>query len=301
MSQVRTVIWKEIRQFAREPRLIAFLLFSPVAMTLLFGYALSLQVRNAPLAVFDEDRTYLSQSAKDALWRREEFVVSEADSMEEVRRRLASGEARIGLHIPADFSAKLFAGRTPTLRFFADGSMPTVAVAMKSYAAKTLGAEFQRALRVEPPDAARRAPPKDLVRIETSHLYNPPLEDRAFFLPGIAGILVLEVAVVLASSAIVREKERRTMEQLLVAPIERAPLILGKLAPYGAVAFLDFCVISLVVRGVFEVPFAGSPALLAALTTLYIAANLAIGLHISTLARTEQQAVFFCLFVMIPS
>lgn len=301
MRNLRTVMRKELTQLRRDPRLIGFVIFSPLLFLFLFGVALKLQFENVPLAVVDQDRTYLAMHVKDALWRQPYFVVSEVESLDAMRARLDAGEARIGVHIPAEFSESLFAGETATVRIYTDGTMPTVAIAMEANADEALGADFQRTLVLDEPDAERREPPRKLIEIETVTLYNEDLRDAAFFLPGVIGILVLQVGLVLASAAIVREKEYRTMEQLLAVPLERAQIILGKLLPYALIAFVDFVIILGAGIWVFDLPFAGSAALLIALTAVYVVTILSLGLLISTLAETQQQAIFFSLFILLPS
>lgn len=301
MRRIWTVIRKEFIQLRREPRLIGFVVVGPLLFLFLFGVALRLQFEDVPMAIVDDDRSYLSMQVKDELWGQEYFVVEDVPTLEAMRERLDRGEARIGVHIPREFSKELFDGGTGTIHVYTDGTMPTVAIAMEANSKEALGAEFQGRLRFDDPDADRRPPPEDLIALDVHTLYNEELRDAAFFLPGVIGILVMQVGLVLASSSIVREREYQTMEQLLVVPLERYQIILGKLLPYAVIAFTDYLVIMAVGQAAFELPMAGSRALLFVLTALYVMTILGLGLLISTVAQTQQQAIFGSVFVLIPS
>ncbi|MGH9390496.1 MAG: ABC transporter permease, partial [Vicinamibacteria bacterium] len=232
MNPLAAVVRKEFIHIRREPRLAAFIVGFPAVFVLLFGYALRLQIENVPLAMFDEDRSALSLLVKDQIVSEGSFDLTEVSSLEEARRRLDSGEARVAMHIPADFSAILFDGKQATIHLLVDATMPTVAVGVENDASVVTENEFTGQLLFTPPDEPEPLLADPPVRLEKTFLYNPDLRDVYYFLPGIIGILILQVGIMLTSVAIVREKENRTLEQLLVTPIKRWELIIGKIIPY---------------------------------------------------------------------
>lgn len=301
VTGIGPIFFKELIQIRRDPRLLVFMFVFPVALLLLFGFALRLQLSNVTLAVFDEDRQFPAMLVKDRFDREGYLIPQEVESLEEMRRWIDTGKARAGLHIPAHFTAELVENRQPTLTLYIDGSMPTVALAIDSESGTIRQTDFKRTLYFADPDEPKKEFAEDPFELEVVTLYNPDLVDVWFFLPAIIGLLVLQVGLILTSTAVVREKEMGTLEQLIVAPISRLGFILGKAAPYAAVGFLDFYLIVGVGHAVFGVPVTGSHALLFVAALLYVPAIVTLGLLISTFARTQQQAIFLSVFILLPS
>jgi ABC-2 type transport system permease protein len=295
------VMRKEWIHIKRDPRLLTVVFVAPVLMLTLFGYALRLQPQNIPMSVFDEDRTYASMMVKDKIESEGYFVLSETDSLGRVEDLILKGDAKAGLHIPGDFSAKIFDGRTGDLTLYVDGTMPTMAIAAQLAAVPLTSDEFARGLVLQDPDAPPVKYAPRPVKLEKEILYNPDLKDQNFFIPGLIGILIMWITLVLTSMGLVREREYRTFEQLIVTPVGRVSLILGKIAPYAVIASLDFLIITLAGHLIFGVPVVGSKALLVLLAVLYIVGFLSLGMFLSTLAQTQTQSIFFGVFVIIPS
>jgi len=301
MKALRAMIRKEFVHISRDPQLIGFVLGLPVLLLVLFGYALRLKVDNMAIAVCDHDRTFFSVQVKDRLQRDGQFLLIEADSEATIRSMLQNGQARLGLIIPAGFTERLANDEQTTFSLFVDGTMPALAQA-GLYGARVLTNEKAlEDLKFDDPD--RPSPPvrKPPIKLDEIILFNTHLRDSDFFLPGTIGIVIMAVVLVL-SAGLVREKEQGTIEQLLVTPISRSALIAGKMIPYGVIAALDFVVVTLLARLVFQLPLSASAVLpVGALAVLFILSLLALGALISTLSRTQLQANFMAVFVIVPS
>jgi ABC-2 type transport system permease protein len=295
------VFWKELIEIRRDPRLVVFIFAFPVVLLVLFGYALRLQIDNVTLAVFDEDHQLPSMLVTDRFAAEGYLVPVEVESLETMQRWIDEGKASAGLHIPKDFSAQLIENEQPTLRFYIDGSLPTIALAVDNESGTIQQNDFKQTLYFSDPDEPEKEFAEDPFVFEVVTLYNPDLIDVWFFLPAIIGLLVMQVGLILTSTAVVREKEAGTLEQLIVTPVSRLGFVLGKVGPYAAIAFLDFNLIVGVGHLVFGVPVAGSNALLLASALLFIPAIVSLGLVISTFADTQQQAIFLSVFVLLPS
>ena len=301
MKALRAMIRKEFVHISRDPQLVGFVLGLPVILLVLFGYALRLKVDNMAIAVCDQDRTFFSVQVKDRLQRDGQFRLIEADSEATIRSMLQNGQARLGLIIPAGFTERLVNDQQTTFSLFVDGTMPALAQA-GLYGARALTNEKAlEDLKFDDPD--RPSPPvrKPPIKLDEIILFNAQLRDSDFFLPGTIGIVIMVVVLVL-SAGLVREKEQGTIEQLLVTPISRSALIAGKMIPYGVIAALDFVVVTLLARLVFRLPLSASAMLpVGALAVLFILSLLALGALISTLSRTQLQANFMAVFVIVPS
>jgi ABC-2 type transport system permease protein len=270
-------------------------------MLTLFGYALRLQPQNIPMSVLDEDRTYASMMVQDRILEDGTFALSETDSLARLEEAILRGEAKAGLVIPRDFSARIFDGQTGELTLYVDGTMPTMAIAAQLAATPLTSDEFSRGLVLQDPEAPPIQYAPRPVRLESKILYNPDLKDQNFFIPGVIGILIMWITLVLTSMGLVREREYRTFEQLIVTPVGRVSLIVGKIAPYAVIASVDFLIITLAGHLIFGVPVVGSKLLLVLLAALYIVGFLSLGMFLSTLAQTQTQSIFFGVFVIIPS
>lgn len=301
MKALRAVIAKEFLHIRRERRMLAFILGAPLVLLLLFGYALRLKVDNLSLALLDLDKSIFSLQVRDSLVSEAGFRVQEVDSEDEIRKRLYLGKAHLGIVIPSDFTANLTDNKTSTVKLIVDGSMPTLALAAMYGANVLTGGDLASTLVFEDPDAPPLEYRPEPIRVEKEILFNPDLKDTDFFLPGIIGIVIMQVTLILASISIVREREQRTVEQLMATPIPRSAFVLGKMIPYAVIAALDFAVVIGAGHLVFDLPFKGSPALIVLLAALYIFSLLALGAFISSFSQTQPQAVFLAVFILIPS
>jgi len=301
MKALWAMIRKEFVHISRDPQLMGFVLGLPVLLLVLFGYALRLRVDNMAIAVCDQDRTFFSVQVKDRLQRDGQFRLVEVDSEAAIRSMLQNGHARVGLIIPTGFTERLANNEQTTFSLFVDGTMPALAQA-GLYGARVLTNEKAlEDLKFDDPD--RPSPPvrKPPIKVDEIILFNAEMRDSDFFLPGTIGIVIMVVVLVL-SAGLVREKEQGTIEQLLVTPISRFALIAGKMIPYGVIAALDFVVVTSLARLVFQLPVSASAVLpVGALAVLFILSLLALGALISTLSKTQLQANFMAVFIIVPS
>lgn len=294
------MVRKELVHTRREKRLMGYIVGLPIALLFLFGSALRLQVDNLVLAVADLDRTFFSLQVKDRLAQQGHLTLQDADSDQAVRELVRTGEAHVGLVIPAGFSRRVADSEQTTFDLLVDGTMPTVAQAAICGANVLSSPEVTEQLRLDDPDHPAPPPAKPPIKVNQVVLFNPDLRDSDFFLPGTLGVVIMIVSLTL-STGFVREKEQQTIEQLSVTPISRVAIVAGKIVPYAAIVAVDFAVVAVLARLFFALPFRGSLGSVALLAALFILAMLAIGSLISTLSGTQLQATFLNIFTLVMS
>ncbi len=297
-----SMIRKEFIQIFRDPRTLALTFIMPVMQLFLLGYAATNDVRNISLAVLDQDRSQASRALLDAYRAADYFHLDyEVHSQAEIRALIDRGDARAGLIIPPGYSDQIAAGRKAEVAFVLDGSDPTVAGTALSAATligqtKATDLTFQRlTLR------GQAGVFEPAVEVRTQVWYNPDLVSAYYMIPGMIGMILQFMTTILTSTAIVRERERGTIEQLIVTPIRAWELVVGKLAPYVIIAFVDTLEILFAGVLLFGVPINGSLPLLLALAALFLATTLGIGLFISTISNTQQEAMLSAFFTMLPT
>ena len=302
LERLYHMLVKEFIQVLRNPRMRAVIFIVPVVQVLIIGYAVNTDVRHVPLAVYDLDRT---PSSRDLITRFEGSgcfdVVRRLSSEQEIQAVLDSGVAKAVLRFNRGFSEDLKGGRTASVQLLLDGSDSNTASVVLSDASH-IAADFNRAMLQE--RFARtmglrlEAEPVTLV---SRAWFNPNLDSRNFFVPGVLAMLVAVVSIILSAMAIVREREIGTMEQIMVTPIGRLEFILGKTIPFALIGFVDVALITLVAVFWFRVPLLGNPLMLLLGTGLYLLSTLGVGLFISTVSATQQQAMMTAFFFMLPA
>ncbi len=298
-SRVRAVAKKEMLELRRDPVLLRVIVVLPVAMLLLFGYAVNFNLKHIPLAVWDRAHDRISRALVRELEKDGKFdVVYRATGEAELKRLIDRQEARVGLELPPKMLEELRAGRGVRLRALVDGSDPTFAFQVQVGLQKAAGRLNARLIAARM--LAGEAQPLPLT-LETELLYNPGGDTAAFMVPGIVGIVITQIAVILTGLAIVREKETRMLEALIATPVRPGELVSGKVLPYLAIAFADTLLVLWVGHTVFAVPMRGNPALLLLLVFLFVLGSLAVGIVVSTRSRTQIQAVFATLIYYLPS
>ena len=292
MSRVLAVARKELLQLRRDRLTVAMMFVLPMMQLLLFGYAINTDVRHIPTVVLDHDRSARSRALAAALEASGVFTrVGEVDSYAQVERAFRAGEARVALVLPPRFGADA-AGRGATAQLVVDGSDPQT-VAGATSTAVALAAAWDARLTVQ---GLRPG-----VSVEPTTWYNPDLRTAVFIVPGLVGILLTMTMVMFTSMALARERERGTLEQLVVTPVRPVELMVGKILPYIGVGYVQMTLVLAAGRVVFDVPLVGSLPLLYASAFVFIAASLALGLVFSTLARTQQQAMQMSFFFLLPN
>ncbi len=300
--RLRSLIRKEFIQILRDPRTLYITFAIPVVQIFLLGYTATTDVRNVPLAVFDQDRGPEARRLLDAYRAADYFRLAyDVGSETELRELIDGGQARAGLVIPPDYGASILGGRPAVVAFVLDGSDPNVASTSLA-AAELIGQSLATRLAVERlgGGAALQAF-QPLVQVRARVWYNPDLVSAFFMVPALIGMILQLMTSMLTANSIVRERERGTIEQLIVTPIRSGELILGKILPYVLLAFFDTLEILVVGTLWFGVPIRGDLGLLLLLSCLFLLSSLGIGLFISTVARTQQEAMMLTYFTLLPT
>ncbi|HZD55227.1 MAG TPA: ABC transporter permease [Anaerolineales bacterium] len=301
-SRLTSLVRKEFIQILRDPRTLVLVLVMPVMQLFLLGYAATNDVRNVPLGVYNQDPSPEARSLLDAYRSADYFSLAyEVNSERALRELIDSGKARAGLVIPPDYSDRLQGNEQAEVAFILDGSDPTVAATALA-AAQTIGQ--QQATKILSDRLGRRgqasaiSPPID---VRTQVWYNPDLVSAYFMIPGVIAMILFTITTILTATAIVRERERGTIEQLIVTPIRSWELVVGKLLPYVILAFMNTVEILLFGALWFKVPIRGSLLLLGLLSGLFLVSSLGIGLLVSTIANTQQEAMLSVMMTLLPS
>ena len=288
LRRIQAMAIKEGRELVRDPITVAIALLMPLVMLFLFGYAISLDVKDIRYAVWDRDNTPASRALADAFAQSHYFSFSGTADRRGIERALDRGQIRMGLVIPERFAAKLAAGEPSLVQILVDGTISNVATIVVGYS-DAIVSSFRRS----------RVP---LVRPEVRVWYNPELRSANYIVPGLLAVIMMAFPPLLTALAIVREKESRSIEQIYASPLTSAEFLVGKLTPYAGVAFIEF--LSIMIAGFvwFRVPFHGSIWLLSALSVIYVVCTLGLGLLVSTLAHTQVVAMILAiLLTMMPS
>lgn len=301
MRAVLSIIWKEFVQLRRDPRLFPVIFISPVLQLLLLGYAANLDVRDIPSVVCDMDRSQASRGFVDGFANSGYFSVRAwVERMEDIDRFLDSGRAAMAFVVPRGFGDKLAGGKQASVMIIADGAESQSATIGVNYAAMIAGRYTQRIILDKFERIKGSGVRPVLVDSEVRVWYNPELRSRNFMIPGVLGLILMIMTLSLASMGIVREKENGTMEQLIVTPIRPHQLIVGKLLPFVLIGLVEAAFVVAVAKWWFLIPVRGSVPLLFALSLVFMLNTLGIGLFISTISRTQQQAMFTTIFFIMP-
>ncbi|MEQ8766425.1 MAG: ABC transporter permease [Planctomycetota bacterium] len=302
------ILIKELAHVRREPATLFFMFLIPIIQTLIFGYAIETEIENIPVVVQDLDGRREARELVAAFENTGTFEITRyVRSAGALEQALRSGVAKVGIRIPPDYGDRLVTGEQATVQVLIDGSDSQVATTALN-TANLLG--FQESLRRarQKGEALRIAPARDEqgdaalpIDVRARLLYNPALESSHFFVPGLVGVILQLVTLFLTSFAIVRERELGTLEQLFVTPVGRAGLMIGKLVPYAIIGFAETLIVLVVMVFVFGVPIHGGLFPLLTLSLLFLVCALGLGLLVSTLAKTQLQAVQFAFLIMLPS
>ena len=290
------ILYKEFIVVLRDPMTLFFMFFPPLIEMIAFGYALDNDVKNMAMIVWDQDRTVESRQMVDRFVNTHTFrVVSHAESLREVETLMRQGKAYATLQIPHDFTADLRAGRDAHVQVLIDGSSSTIALQALNTA---LAVTLRQSVAALVGETGRRTLP---IEVRPQVLYNPALRSPNFFVPGVIGV-VLQIATTFATAmSLVRERERGTLEQLLVSPMSRWGLMLGKLAPYLCIGMIMAAFLFSVMHWLFAVPIAGSILALFVSTFIYVFTLLSLGLLVSTKAQSQMQAMQMTMALILPS
>ena len=292
----RAILYKEFIVMFRDPTTLFFMFFPPLIQIVAFGYALNFDVRNMPLVVFDQDRSRESRELIQEFQNTQTYKIGkEVTSVADMETEMRRGHAYAGLQIPPDYARKLRGNKPANVQVVIDGSSSGTAMQALNTA---IAIAFRKSATTLLAESGRRDLPFE---IRPRVLYNPDMLSPNFYVPGVIGIALQIAAVFATAMSIVRERERGTIEQLLVSPMSRWGLMLGKIVPYFTVIFAMASVLFIIMRWVFLIPIAGSLLSLFAAATLYSFALLSLGLLISTKAQTQMAALQMTMTMMLPS
>lgn len=295
--RLRLIVWKELLQLRRDPLLLPLIFLMPVMYVIMFGYVVGADVKNLPTAVIDNDGTAMSRRIVDAFSSSSYFVIKARPSNEtSLQPLIDSGAVRMAIVIERGTEARIARGETVPLGVIVDGADSKTASVASGYAAEIVAAFDQRLLR----DAglAGRGPSIDArVRV----MFNPSLKAVNAMIPGlVASVLMLSIMVVM-SQAVVRERARGTLEQMMVTPISRAEYLTGKVLPYVGIATIQMVFVVLIGLFWFGVPFNGSVITVALGLVLFTFTSIGMALLVSLVSRTQQQAQQMVMFILIPT
>ena len=298
---VKPIIIKEFRQIRRDPTSLGMLLGLPAALIILVGYALNFDVKHVPVVIFDQDKSSDSRAYLEKFKHSEYFsYADEASGYQEIEKHFLSGTAKLAIVVPNDFSKRLFAGRDASVQILVDGSDANTAVQAAGNAAR-MTLDYSARLIAS---ALRRTGRQEYVPIDFQPRiwYNPDLRSSQFLIPGLIGFILVLTAVVSTSMTVVREKERGTMEQIMVSPLRPVHVILGKTVPYLLMSLVAATAILIFGYFLFGVEVKGNIALLYAAIFTIILGALGQGLLISTITDSQQVAFLISVFSsLLPS
>jgi ABC-2 type transport system permease protein len=291
------IMYKEMLQLTRDPATIVMTILMPLIQLTLYGYAIDTEVRNVTTVVMDEDKTTASRDFVNRLAATGLYtIVGSTDSPEGMYQDILADRAKVGIHIPHGYERDLHNGRGAKVQVLIDGSNNTIA-------SQTLGTVQNVGFAINSELLLLRNPsgPGPPLEVRPRLLFNPSLRSANFFVPGLMGILLSMVTTQLTALGIVREREVGTLEQLMVTPISKGALMLGKIVPYVALGMVQMMVVVFFAQALFKVPIHGNLFLLLALALVFVFSSLGLGLIISTIAKTQQQAMMMSFLFIMPS
>ncbi len=295
---------KELTQTLRDPRALRVIIVAPIVQLLVFGYAVNTDVKNASLVLYDRDNTTLSRELVQDLGAAGYFRVTEiATRASDLSDALDHGRAILGLEIPRGFQTDLSSGRPATVQLLLDGTSSNTATVAQAYASQII-TRFGQAHSAAGPNAVVGNPGRGGlpgVDLRVRAWYNPNLESRVYNVPGVVGNLMMLMSLLLTTLAVVRERELGTLEQLMVSPLTPAEMIVGKTMPVVGIAMVDLTIIVVVATLWFQIPFRGSLATLVLVSMAYVVCGLGIGLLISTISSTTQEAFMTMFMFFLPA
>lgn len=299
LRRLWAIIRKEIIQIKRDPPSLVIVFVMPIMMLLLFGYAVTTDVEHIATAVLDQDKTPQSRSLIDSLGHMSYYDLNYfVSNIQEIEELMDAGKIKTAFVIPSGYAKEIYRGTQAQVQVLIDGSDPLIARTAFS-TAQVLGQVKSLELLGAATGLGVAGGP--LIDLRPRVLYNPEMKSVKFNIPGLIGLIMQNITIMLTAFALVRERERGTLEQLIITPIRRTELILGKLTPYVFIAFMDVIVILLFGIYWFKVPVAGSIPLLLSLSVVFLFVALGFGMLISTVAKNQLQAMQMTILILLPS
>ncbi len=302
LKRLFTITKKEFIHIKRDRASLVMALVAPVMMLLIFGFAVNTDVNHVNLVVCDESRTPESRELIEKFNNSYYFKTFEiVDSPNKVEEYIDKGTVKVGLVIPTDYARNLKRNRTADIQILVDGSDPTIARTAMSYSVILANNHSVKLKELHAKKALLQAGTSPAVSAKPLVMYNPTLESSKFNVPGVVGLILQNITIILTAFAMVREKERGTIEQLIMTPVTSLELIAGKLIPYVLIGFYDFVIILILSYLLFGVSVKGSIALLVLLGSIFLIGALAMGMLISAVAKSQLQAMYAAMLFILPS
>jgi ABC-2 type transport system permease protein len=301
IRRISALLYKEFIQVLRDPVALWLLLLLPVVMLLVFAYAINLDVRNIPIAVYDLDKTEMSRSLVDRFVTSGYFVLKKRLIAEhDMAGVLDRGEVKVALQIPRNFQKDISNGKSTPVQVIIDGTDSNTANITMGYVKSILAAESMKVIfQLLNSNGIASSSNMATLDVRPNIWYNPELASLNFLVPGIIGIIVMVIGAIRMSLSLVKEREKGTIESLMVSPLRPIELMIGKITPYVVIVFFDLILIVLAGRYLFNVPFRGSVPLFLFLSLLFLGSALGAGLFISAISKTSQVAWFLGFMVTI--
>lgn len=301
-ERLKTMLIKEFIQVMRDPKMRSIIFIVPIIQIFVFGYAVNYDVKHIATAVYDLDNSAMSRDLVARLAQSGYFdIVRYAADGEEIRQLIDRGTIKTAIQFNRGFEAALHGGRTAKLQIVIDGTDPNSARIALSYAVKIAGRFSEHILTERLEHSRGGTGPGAKVELESRAWFNENLESRNYYVPGVMAQMVLIVTMMLSSMSVVREKEIGTMEQIIVTPIRRWEFILGKTLPFALIGYINVTIVTLLAFFWFDVPIRGNLLLLFTATGLFLLSTLGFGLLISTVSRTQQQAMMSSFMFTFPA
>jgi ABC-2 type transport system permease protein len=299
-GRLRSIVWKEFIQMRRDRATLALMLGIPVMQLAVFGYAIRQDVRNLPTVVYDAGRTQESRELVQQFGATGNFRIrGEVTSYAEAIRRVDSGRARAAIVIPEDYARRIKRGRSAPVQVLVDASDPTGS--QSAIAAALLVGQRGNVRLMSQRLGAAMSEGRLPLDVRVRPLYNPALKSVLFIVPGIIGMILSNLLIIMTALSVVRERETGTLEQLIVTPLTRTEIMLGKITPYVLVGLVQLTAVLLVGHLLFSVPIRGSVALIYLVSLLFVVASLGLGLFVSTLVTRQAQAIQTSFFFLLPN
>jgi len=300
-ERLSAMVRKEFVQMRRDPTTVRLMLAVPVMQLLIFGFAVRTDVRNLPTVIFDQSRTQESRSFVQSLVATDNFLVKRnVNSYAEAIEAVDAGRARAAVVFPPDYARSLKRGDTTPVQVLVDASDPTASQSAIA-AAQLVGQKTNMRLVELRIGTAGSAASRLPIDVRVRPLYNPALANAIFIVPGLIGMILSNTLIIITALSIVRERETGTLEQLIVTPLAKWEIMLGKIAPYVLVGYLQLTIVLVVGYFVFHVPVRGPLLALYGASFLFIVASLGLGLFVSTLGRNQAQVMQTAFLFLLPN
>lgn len=299
---LKSLIIKEFNQLLRDVRMRIVVFGAPIAMLIIFGYAVNTDIKHVTMSVYDEDKSALSRDLLARFSSSGYFEINEIITRPELGDRgLDTGKNNLYIHIPPQFSRNAIAGKSSSLQIIVDGSDSSRAAIIVSYVTEIIQRFTVEKLLPAPIKLLSQNALLKPIEIKERIYYNPQITSRNYFLPGILGLLLSLITIMLTAMSIVKEREIGTIEQIIVSPLSASEYILGKTIPFAAIGIFELVFIASIIILWFKVPFNGSFLFLLFSGFLFICCSLSVGIFISTISRTQQQAMLSSFLFFMPA